>query len=87
MPAKEYKTYRRQLITIFRSRGMDIKKGSQGSRAMKILEQENFYNVINGYKDLFLYPASTPAAEKHRTGTTFNEDSPEMTINGLSNKK
>ncbi len=72
MPDKEYKTYR-QLITILRSRGMDIKKGSQGSRAMEILEQENFYNVINGYKDLFLDPASTPAAEKYKIGTTFNE--------------
>lgn len=55
MPDKEYKTYR-QLISILRSRGMDIKKGSQGSRAMEILEQENFYNVINGYKDLFFRP-------------------------------
>lgn len=54
---------------------------------MEILEQENFYNVINGYQDLFLDPASTPAAEKHKTVTTFNEDSSEMTINGLSDKK
>lgn len=72
MPDKEYKTYR-QLITILRNRGMVIQKGSQGSRAMEILEQENFYNVINGYKDLFLDPASTPAAEKYKTGATFNE--------------
>ena len=51
MPDKEYKTYR-QLLTILRGRGMTIGKGSQGSRVMRILEKENYYNVINGYKDL-----------------------------------
>lgn len=47
MEQKTYKTYRQQLSKL-RSRGMVIKKGSQGSRAMRILEQENYYNVING---------------------------------------
>jgi abortive infection bacteriophage resistance protein len=51
MREKEYKTYH-QLLTILRSRGMIIEKGSQGSRVMRILEEENYYNVINGYKDL-----------------------------------
>lgn len=72
MPDKEYKTYR-QLLTILRNRGMSIKKGSQGSRVISILEKENYYNVVNGYKDLFLDPASTPAAECYKTGTSFNE--------------
>ena len=72
MSAKEYKTYR-QILTILRNRGMDIGKGSQGSRVMRILEKENYYNVINGYKDLFLDPTSTPSAEKYKTGTTFDE--------------
>lgn len=72
MPEKEYKTYR-QLLTILRDRGMEIGKGSQGSRVMRILEKENYYNVINGYKDLFLDPASTPSAEQYKPGTTFDE--------------
>lgn len=72
MSDKKYKTYR-QLLTILRSRGMNINKGSQGSRAMRILEKENYYNVINGYKDLFLDPTSTPTSEKYKSSTTFNE--------------
>lgn len=72
MSAKEYKTYR-QLLTVLRNRGMDIGKGSQGSRVMRILEKENYYNVINGYKDLFLDPTSTASAEKYKPGTTFDE--------------
>ena len=44
---KEFKTYR-QLLQILRGRGLDIKKGSQGARTMRILESENYYNVING---------------------------------------
>ncbi len=72
MPEKEYKTYR-QLLSTLRSRGMSIGKGSQGSRVMRVLEKENYYNVINGYKDLFLDPTSTPTAEKYKAGTTFDE--------------
>ena len=40
MAKKEYKTYR-QLLTVLRSRGMEIGKGSMGSRVMRILEKEN----------------------------------------------
>ena len=73
MEEKTYKTYR-QLLTKLRSRGMIIGKGSQGSRVMRILEQENYYNVINGYKDLFLQSLATPTSdEKYKTGTTFDE--------------
>ena len=73
MEQKTYKTYRKQL-SILRSRGMLIKKGSQGSRAMRILERENYYNVINGYKALFLdHPATATADEQYKTGTTFDE--------------
>mgnify|MGYP007008370441 CR=1 FL=1 len=42
---KSYKSYRQQL-NILRSRGMVIGKGSQGSRVMRILERENYYNII-----------------------------------------
>jgi len=72
MAKKEYKTYR-QLLTILRNRGMEISKGSQGSRVIRILEKENYYNVINGYKDLFLDASATHNAETYKTGTTFDE--------------
>ena len=73
MADKSYKSYRQQL-NILRSRGMVIGKGSQGSRVMRILERENYYNVINGYKELFLDVKATPTTdETYKTGTTFNE--------------
>lgn len=72
MSDKNYKTYR-QLLTILRSRGMTIDKGSQGSRVISILKKENYYNVINGYKDLFLDVQSSPTKEQYKTGTTFDE--------------
>ena len=40
---------------------------------MRILEKENYYNVINGYKDLFLDSASTSTVERYKPGTTFVE--------------
>lgn len=73
MSEKVYKSYRQQL-NILRSRGMVIGKGSQGSRAMRILETENYYNVINGYKELFLASKATPTVDEvYKTGTTFDE--------------
>ena len=51
MAKKEYKTYR-QLLTVLRSRGMEIGKGSMGSRVMRILEKENYYNY---FKDLLVF--------------------------------
>ncbi|MGN1369992.1 MAG: Abi family protein [Aristaeellaceae bacterium] len=73
MSQKEFKTYR-QLLTILRSRGMTIGKGSQGSRVMRILEQENYYNIINGYKTPFLSSVATATTdEAYMTGTTFDE--------------
>lgn len=74
MEQKTYKTYR-QLLNKLRSRGMVINKGSQGSRVMRILEQENYYNVINGYKALFLEREATATVdEKYKDGTTFDEE-------------
>ena len=73
MEQKTYKTCRQQL-NILRSRGLKIGKGAQGSRAMRILERENYYNVINGYKELFLSSKSTLSSnETFKSGTTFNE--------------
>ena len=73
MAEKTYKTYRQQL-NILRSRGMVIGKGSQGSRVMRILERENYYNVINGYKEPFLASKATAMNDEiYKTGTTFDE--------------
>lgn len=73
MADKACKSYRQQL-NILRSRGMEIGKGSQGSRVMRILERENYYNVINGYKELFLASKATAASDEvYKPGTTFDE--------------
>ena len=73
MADKLYKSYRQQL-DILRSRGMVIDKGSQASRIIRILERENYYNVINGYKDLFLASKATATTDEvYKTGTTFDE--------------
>lgn len=69
---KPFKTHRQQLV-ILRSRGLTIK---DGSRAMRILERENYYSLINGYKDLFLLKDSKNKSvepEKYNEGTTFEE--------------
>ena len=73
MADKSYKSYRQQL-NILRSRGMVIGKGSQGSRVMRILERENYYNIINGYKELFLASTATATTDEvYKPGTTFDE--------------
>lgn len=69
---KPFKTHRQQL-SILRSRGLNIK---DGSKAMRILERENYYSLINGYKDLFLLKDSNNKViepERYITGTSFDE--------------
>jgi abortive infection bacteriophage resistance protein len=46
---KPFKTHRQQ-IKILRDRGLIV----NSPKALRILERENYYNVINGYKDPFL---------------------------------
>lgn len=73
MAEKEYMELNQQLTTLV-SRGMVIKKGAQTSRALHILERENYYNVINGYKELFIATPSTATTEEaYKSGTTFDE--------------
>lgn len=69
---KGFKTFNQQL-TILRSRGMIVPTDGSPKR---FLEQENYYNVINGYKDLFLQKDSRGRAivpETYLQGTHFNE--------------
>ena len=53
-----------------RSRGMVI---SNGSKAKRIIEMENYYNLINGYKRLFLDPSYSGPDEAYLPGTRFEE--------------
>ncbi|MDD2375979.1 MAG: Abi family protein [Clostridia bacterium] len=64
---KEFKTYDIQ-VEILKSRDISIK---DDLLAIGVLEKENYYNLINGYKDLFLDISSSE--EKYINGTEFNE--------------
>ncbi len=66
---KPFKTYRQQL-GILRSRNLTI---SNGSRAIKILKREGYYNIINGYKHIFLDDALSQQNHEdyYKTGVTF----------------
>jgi hypothetical protein len=50
MSEKKFLTYRQQL-KVLRDRGLNVPKNG---KPMRILETENYYNIINGYKNLFL---------------------------------
>lgn len=65
MDDKVFKTHNSQM-KILRSRGLIVK-----TEAKKILQMENYYNVINGYKDLFLDTISI--TEKYKAGANFKE--------------
>lgn len=42
-------------------------------KAKDILEKENYYNVVNGYKDLFVDKAFAGMDEKYKSGADFGE--------------
>ncbi len=64
----EYKTFDQQ-IEILQNRGLII---NDIEYAKEILSIHNYYNVINGYKNLFCY-ADENGNEKFISGTTFDE--------------
>ena len=67
---KPFKTHNVQL-KILRDRGLEVPP-----RAKRDLENENYYNIINGYKDLFLEcdDNSIPVEpERYIKGSHFNE--------------
>lgn len=69
---KPFKTHQEQL-SILVSRGLEIK---DPLKAQYILEVENYYGVINGYKDFFLKKDSknqNVSPEKYKEGATFEE--------------
>lgn len=67
--AKTFSSTNSQLRKL-RSRGMII---SNGSRAKRIIELENYYNLINGYKQLFLDKTYAGPDEAYLPGTKFEE--------------
>lgn len=60
---KEFKTYQKQ-IEILKSRGIVI---NNEEFALEKLQEDNYYNIINGYKDLFI------DFNQYIQGTTFEE--------------
>lgn len=69
---KEYKTFNQQLV-ILRNRGLIVPTNGKPKR---FLEQENYYNIINGYKDLFLQKGEDNqplAPEKFLENSHFDE--------------
>ena len=83
MGNKVYKSYNQQ-IKILRSRGISINKGSAGSRAKEVLKRENYYNVVNGYKGLFLDVQSSTINEQYKSGVTFDEIKRISAVNNTS---
>lgn len=68
---KPFKTYNDQIRTL-RGRGVKIGNGNKKDKriAKKILIEENYYSLINGYKDLFLLSINP---EKYKRNTNFFE--------------
>ena len=66
---KPFKTYNQQL-GILRKRNLIIK---DGSKAKKLLQNNGYYNIINGYKDIFLDSVLTKQFndDRYKPGTTF----------------
>lgn len=67
---KPFKTYNQQL-KILRSRNIEI---NDGSKAIRILKREGYYNIVNGYKEIFLDTALTASKGKdwYKPGTKFD---------------
>lgn len=73
MADKFFKTYN-EMIDLLTSRGVKISTPSLKSYAKKRLQHEGYYNLINGYKNLFLLPKTPESTEeKYKPGTTVNE--------------
>lgn len=67
---KPFKSHNQQL-KVLRQRGMIVP-----SKAKRDLENENYYNVINGYKELFLQvnkDGKFVSPEVYKSGTEFDE--------------
>lgn len=70
MMHKPFQTHK-QLLKKLRGRGMTIK---DGSKAIRVLKREGYYNVINGYKDIFLDRQATLTSndDRYLNGVSFD---------------
>lgn len=70
MADKVFRTFNQQLLDL-RKKGLDVPTDGSPKR---VLEKENYYNVINGYKDLFLDTGNPSGMqETFKANTHFNE--------------
>lgn len=73
---KQFTTYNQQ-IRLLSSRGMIIETPAQKSYAKKRLQYEGYYNLINGYKALFIATEGdsnyVPGEERFKQGTTLQD--------------
>lgn len=63
---KDFRTYNEQ-IAILKDRGLII---NNENYALEKLREDNYYNIVNGYKDLFIISGST---DNFISGATFEE--------------
>ena len=75
MEEKTFKTYD-QMLDILKSRGIDLSTSELKGRAKRSLQHEGYYNLINGYKMLFLQKDENDhfiVPDKYKPGTTVDE--------------
>lgn len=63
---KDFKTYDEQ-IDLLKTRGLIIENEEYAKEKLK---EDNYYNIINGYKELFITPGTT---DNFIAGSTFEE--------------
>lgn len=69
MKEKPFRTHVQQ-VNILRKKGMVVPQ----NYGVDVLKRENYYNLINGYKDLFIdVPKSSTTTEQYKVGTHFDE--------------
>ena len=69
MPDKIFRKHD-ELINLLIERGVDISTPKARRFAKTRLQHEGYYNLINGYKTLFLVD---PTKDEYKAGTTIDE--------------
>ncbi len=72
MRNKPFKTYEEQL-QILKGRGLSV---DDETRAIDILSRANYYNIVNGYKKVFLkrnLNGNIISPEEYKENSTFEE--------------
>ncbi len=75
MEQKTFKTYE-QMLDILKNRGIDLSTSELRGMAKRSLQHEGYYNLINGYKMLFLQKDEENhflIPDKYKPGTTVDE--------------